>query len=74
MGKLYKDPLGENIFTQAPPSGNFSSTPAAMAHSVNADGPDDKVHFLERQVKDLKRQLYRARVSILNCCQSGHNM
>lgn len=65
--KLYRDPWGENIFTHhSPGSGNFSSSPAVLGHTVTltADGPEDRVHILERQVNDLKRQLYRTRVHV----------
>ena len=71
MVKLYRDPWGENIFTHSPPSGNFSSSPAMVGNTVTlgSDGSEDRVHILERQVHDLKRQLYRTRahVSSLFC-------
>ena len=55
MVRLYKDPKGEKIFTHEGQS-------VALSGGNGLGTKDDKVHILEKQVRDLQRQLLKYKV------------
>ena len=57
MIALYKDPLGENIFTQ-------NTVQQASSLGVEAVVNKEKIHVLQRRVTALQEELLSAKVSL----------